>query len=344
MDQQLGEWLRGTGPDPAIAVCTRVRLARNVQGYRFSPTMTLDESEELERFVSGALTRPEFGRGLSVIDVDALTSVDRQVLIERHLISRELAAAERSRSVAFDERESISIMVGEEDHIRTQVFRSGFDLDAAYGEAEAIDNDLLAQVPLAFSEEFGFLTSCPTNVGTGLRISVMLHLPGLVWASEIEKISNALQKVNLTVRGLYGEGSRALGDFYQVSNQMTLGKSERAIRTDVEEAVARMIRCENDVRSALLGGESRGRTLDRVHRALGTLEHAQILSSEECLNCLSAVRFGVEQGLLEELSLEQLNRILLHAQPAHLQRSAGATLDAPERDQRRAWLVRDILG
>lgn len=339
----LGAWLQSDGPDHAISICTRVRLARNVQGYRFSTTMTPDEAKELDAFVTEALTRDGFEYDLHATDVEKLDTIERQVLIERHLISRELANANRARSVVVDQDESISIMINEEDHLRAQVFRPGFDVEAAFAEAEALDDALLGRLPLAFSEEFGFLTSCPTNTGTGLRASIMLHLPGLVWAEEIEKASNTAQKIHLAVRGLYGEGSRALGDFYQVSNQVTLGCSERQVLADVHAAVGRLITWEREVRQALLTGDSRARTLDRIHRSLGTLEQARILSSEECLSCLSAVRFGVEQGILEHLTIDHLNRILLMSQPGHLQRSAERELDATERDVRRAELVREIL-
>jgi protein arginine kinase len=343
LHEGLGQWLAGEGPDSSIALCTRVRFARNVQGYRFSPQMTAPEARELQAFVEERIGGTRLGPDLRHIHLDEIDRLDRQVLIERHLISRELANAERRRSVAVDHDESVSIMVNEEDHLRVQVFRSGNRVDETYAAAEGVDDRLLAAVPIAFSEEFGFLTSCPTNAGTGLRISVMLHLPALVWADEIEKAANTAQKIHLAVRGLYGEGSRALGDFYQVSNQVTLGATERQIAADVKAAVDRLITWEREVRAALLRGESRARTLDRVHRAHGVLTHARILSSEECLNCLSAVRFGVDQELLDAVDPRHLNRILLQTPPGHLQRRAGAALDRAERDQRRANLVREIL-
>jgi protein arginine kinase len=342
-DFQLGEWLKGSGPESDIAICTRVRFARNVQGYRFSTNMTMDEAKELNSYVGEQITACEECTDLKVVDLPGLGELERNVLMERHLISREHANAEKSRSVAVDQGESVSIMINEEDHIRAQVFRSGFQVPEAYQRAETIDEALLAQLPLAFSEEFGFLTSCPTNVGTGLRVSVMLHLPGLVWAEEMEKASLTAQKIHLAVRGLFGEGSRAIGDFYQVSNQVTLGRSEDHILSDVASAVERMVSWEREVRSALLRGESELRTIDRVHRALGTLKSAHILSSEECLTCLSALRFGAEQGILPDLNTQDLNTILLLSQPAHLQRIAKERLDAGARDLRRAKLVREIL-
>jgi protein arginine kinase len=342
-EQSLGEWLRAEGPDADIALCTRVRFARNVQGYRFSTSMSADEATELNGFLTGQVQNLDIDEPLEILDVAAMEDLERSVLMERHVISRDLATADRSRSVAVNACQSISIMINEEDHLRMQAFRSGLQLADTYARAEQLDESLVAAVPLAFSEEFGFLTSCPTNTGTGLRVSVMLHLPGLAWADEMEKAIHTAQKIHLAVRGLYGEGSRALGDFYQVSNQVTLGRSEDRILGDVTSAVERLVSWERKVREALLQGESRPRTMDRVFRALGALQHAHILTSEECLNSLSAVRFGVQQGLIAQLSLRQLNQILLLTQPAHLQQLHGRRLDAPERDLLRAALVRRIV-
>ena len=338
-----GEWLQGKGPDADIAICTRVRLARNLQGFHFSTRQTEAEAKELVDFVLSRLQQglPE---QLQTVDLESLDDVERMVLVERHLISRELAGSRRARSVAINPAESVALMINEEDHLRAQVFQSGLQTEGAWQRAEALDEALMQRLPLAWSEEFGFLTSCPTNTGTGLRLSVMVHLPGLVWADEIEKATNTAQKIHLAVRGLYGEGSRALGDFYQVSNQVTLGRSEQQILADVQLAVGKMVQWERDVREALLRGAARNRTLDRVHRALGTLERAQILSSEEALNCLSALRMGVHHGLLEGFDVQSLNKALLLSQPGHLQRHTRERLTPEERDLRRARLLRQVLG
>ncbi len=340
---QPGEWLRGQGQDADIAICTRVRLARNVTGFGFYTTMQPDDSAELVQVLNRALTRADFPERLRIVDLAGLGEIERSVLMERHLISRDLAVADRPRSVAVNEQESVSVMVNEEDHVRAQVFQSGFAVQATYDRAERLDDALMADVPYAFSEELGFLTSCPTNVGTGLRMSVMLHLPGLVWADEIDKATATIQKISLAVRGLYGEGSRALGDFYQVSNQVTLGRSERDIVRDVGSAVERLMTWEREVREALLRGDSRCRTLDRIHRALGILERAYILSSEEALNLLSAARFGVHAGLIGGLAIREVNTALLLSQPAHLQRMHQSTLTSEQRDEHRASLMRGIL-
>lgn len=343
-DFRGGEWLQGSGPDADIAICTRVRLARNLQGYHFSPCQTPSEARELTDFVTSQLTRPGLPERLSIIDLQSTDELERTILVERHLISRELAQSRRPRCVAVNEDESVALMVNEEDHMRLQVFQSGLQPASAWQRAEGLDEALMQRMPLAWSEEFGFLTSCPTNTGTGLRLSVMVHLPGLVWADEIEKATNAMQKVNMAVRGLYGEGSRALGDFYQVSNQVTLGSSEQQILSNVQSAVTSIVRWEREVREALLRGAARNNTLDRVHRALGTLERAQILSSEESLGCLSALRLGAHHGLVEGFDTPSLNKALLLSQPGHLQRFTKERMNPEDRDLRRARLVREVLG
>lgn len=339
-----GTWLLGTGPESDIAICTRVRLARNLQGFPFAPCLEETQARQLYEFVVGRLKQTGLPEKLDVLDLESVDELERTVLVERHLISRELAASKRRSGVAVDAEESVAIMIGEEDHLRVQVFAPGLQTEAAWQRAERLDDALLQRLPMAWSEEFGFLTSCPTNTGTGLRLSVMLHLPGLVWSDEIDKATNTAQKIHLAVRGLYGEGSRALGDFYQVSNQVTLGRDEAKIQNDVLLAVGSMVKWEREVRAALLRGVARVRTLDRVHRALGTLERAQILTSEEALGCLSALRFGLEEELVDGFEVAAINRALLLSQPGHLQRHTREALKPDERDQRRAQLLRDVLG
>lgn len=339
-----GTWLQGSGPESDIAICTRVRLARNLRGFQFSTCLAEAESRQLYDLVVARLRQGGLPEALSIVDLGPIDELERTVLVERHLISRELAASKRPTGVAVDAAESVAIMINEEDHLRLQVFAPGLQTEAAWRRAERMDDALIQRLPLAWSEEFGFLTACPTNTGTGLRLSVMLHLPGLVWSEEIDKATNTAQKIHLAVRGLYGEGSRALGDFYQVSNQVTLGRDENQIQNDVLLAVGRIVQWEREVRGALLRGSARVRTLDRVQRALGTLERAQILSSEEALGCLSAVRFGVEEELLDGFEIAAVNRALLLSQPGHLQRHTRELLKPDERDQRRAQLLREVLG
>lgn len=341
---RAGAWLSGTGPEHDIAICTRARLARNLQGFPFAPRLQEAEGRELYDLVTSQLRQPGLPEQLAIVDLETVDELERTVLVERHLISRELASSKRPSGVAFDTGESVAIMINEEDHLRVQVFAPGLECEAVWKRAERLDDALLQRLPMAWSEEFGFLTACPTNTGTGLRLSVMMHLPGLVWSEEIDKATNVAQKIHLAVRGLYGEGSRALGDFYQVSNQITLGRDEAQIQADVFLAVSRIVQWEREVRGALLRGSARTRTLDRVYRALGTLERAQILTSEEALGCLSALRFGVEEDLLDGFDTASINRALLLSQPGHLQRHTRERLQPDERDQRRAHLLRETLG
>jgi protein arginine kinase len=219
-----GEWLRGTGPEADIVISSRIRLARNLAAFPFTNRATNHQRGEIESLLRDRIAKLELDPNLSYLNVPALSPLDRQLLVERQLISRELASAEGPRGVALGPRETVSLMVNEEDHLRLQVMRSGFSLDEAWQDIDKVDDLLEQRVSYAFSEEFGYLTACPTNVGTGMRSSVMLHLPALVMIKHIEKVFRALQKINLAVRGLYGEGSRASGDFYQISNQVTLGK------------------------------------------------------------------------------------------------------------------------
>jgi protein arginine kinase len=338
-----GEWLRGSGPESDIVICTRARLARNVDGFAFSPMIQEEEARELNKLLSRRVLEAMPSGALKYTDLLEATELDRQVLLERHLISRELSGGTRARGVVISGTEDVSIMINEEDHLRLQVFRSGFRVEDAWLEVEKLDEAIGGRLRFAFSEDYGFLTACPTNVGTGLRISAMLHLPGLVWSKQIEKAHNAVQKLHLAVRGLYGEGSRATGDFYQISNQVTLGRPESDIRRDVALAVLKIVTWEREIRQELFE-KSRIVLEDRVMRALGVLERARTLTSEEALDNLSHVRVGIHLGLIKELEIPKLNRLLLLTQPGHLQVLEGRPLEPAERDVLRARRVRQILG
>jgi protein arginine kinase len=234
-------------------------------------------------------------------------------------------------------------MINEEDQLRLQVMRSGFALDEAWQEIDRVDDLLEQKLTYAFSEEFGYLTACPTNVGTGMRASVMLHLPALQLAKQIEKVFRALQKINLVVRGLYGEGSRASGDFYQISNQVTLGKSETAILNEIRDVIPQVILYERQARTTLVH-ENRQWLHDKVSRAYGTLQSATMMTSEETMDLLSSVRLGINLGLLEDvITIPTVNELFIHTQPAHLQKLMGSTLDGEERNAARARYLRTRL-
>jgi protein arginine kinase len=338
-----GDWLIEDGPERDIVMSSRIRLARNLEGFPFVPQATEAQKEEIEGIVRGRLMKTIFAEDGTYEDVDALDDVGRQFLIERHLISRELAASEGKRGVAYSASEVSAVMVNEEDHCRLQVIRAGFELDRTWEEMLTLDDALEKELDFAFSPQFGFLTACPTNVGTGMRASVMLHLPALVMTKEIEKVFQAVTKINLAVRGLYGEGTQASGDFYQISNQVTLGKSESSVIDNIKRVVPRIILYERNVREHLMT-ESRVSLEDRVFRAYGILRNARSISSEESTNHLSALRLGVSLGLIEDLGRAKVNELFILTQPGHLQRSAGRELDPRERDERRATFLREKLG
>src|SRR5213593_2583440 len=337
-----GEWLRGTGPESDIVISSRIRLARNLAAFPFTNRANAHQKGEIEALLRERIAKLELDPELSYLNVPGLSPLDRQFLVERQLISRELAAAEGPRGVALGPQETVSLMVNEEDHLRLQVMRSGFALDEAWQDIDRVDDLLEQRVSYAFSEEFGYLTACPTNVGTGMRSSVMLHLPALGWTKQIEKVFRALQKINLAVRGLYGEGSRASGDFYQISNQVTLGKNESQILTEIREVIPQIITYERQARATMVR-ETRQALQDRVSRAYGTLCSATMMTSEETMDLLSSVRLGVNLGLLDDITIPTVNELFIQTQPAHLQKIMGASLDGEERNAARARYLRNRL-
>jgi protein arginine kinase len=343
LTQSNGEWLRGTGPESDIVVSSRIRLARNLASFPFTSRASAHQKAEIDQLLRDKIARLDLQPSLEYLQLPGLPPLDRQLLVERQLISRELANTEGPRGVAVAPSETISIMVNEEDHLRLQVIRSGFALDECWQDVDRLDDLLEQRVHYAFSEEFGYLTACPTNVGTGMRASVMLHLPALVLAKQIEKVFRALQKIHLAVRGLYGEGSRASGDFYQISNQVTLGKSETTILTEIREVIPQIIQYERQARNALTR-ENRQLLHDKVRRALGTLRSAMMITSEETMDLLSSVRLGINVGLLEDITVPTVNELFIHTQSAHLQKLMGAALDTEERNTARARYLRSRLG
>jgi protein arginine kinase len=336
-----GEWLRGVGPESDIVISTRIRLARNLADFPFIRCCKPVDRTAIEQTMRQRVLTREAFEHLTYLDVVELSSVDRQFLVERQLISRELAEADGARGVAIDPKERFSIMVSEEDHFRVQVMHSGLALHETWAQIDRIDDEIEAAVSYAFHEQLGYLTACPTNVGTGMRVSVMLHLPALVMTHQIEKVFRSLQKISLAVRGLYGEGSQAMGDFYQISNQITLGRTELELIEQVGEVVPAIIDYERRAREFLLK-ESPNDLHDRVSRAHGILSTAQTISSEETMHLLSSVRMGVNLGLLD-IDIAMLNKLFIHTQPAHLQKISGSDLDTADRNIERATYLQSHL-
>jgi len=342
LTQNTGEWLRGDGPESDIVISSRVRLARNLSDFPFIRKCSTKQRTQIAATVQQAFDRSEIGTQAEYIDVSKLGDLDRQFLMERQLISHELSDAEGTRAVILDPHERFSIMINEEDHLRLQVMQSGFDLDHGWTRINELDDTLEAHLQFAFTSKFGYLTACPTNVGTGLRVSVMLHLPALVATKQIERVFRALGKINVAVRGLFGEGSQFMGDFYQVSNQTTLGKTEEELIQRVREVVPQLIEYERKAREFLLN-EDREDLSDLVSRAHGILKTAKKISSEETMHYLSKVRLGINLGLIEGLNIPTLNKMFIHTQPAHLQKLRGRKLSGSDRNTERANYLQQYM-
>ncbi len=343
LTNHAGEWLRGAGPLYDVVISTRVRLARNLAGYPFlskcTPAQRQEICDRLREAVLGLSLAPE----LFYVDVEQASDLNRRLLVERHLVSRQHAEGQGARGVAISGDETLAVMVCEEDHLRIQVLRSGLELDSTYAAIDRIDDLLESQLVYAFSGRFGYLTACPTNVGTGIRVSVMLHLPALRMTGEIEKVFRAARDMRLAIRGLYGEGTEALGDFFQLSNQTTLGRTEDDILRDFRDQILpRVIEYELRAREGLISHKAAAID-DRIHRALGLLRSARLISSEETLGLLSHLRMGVNLGRLPEVSLATVNELFLLTQPAHLQKIHGREMDPDERAEVRAAYIRKRL-
>lgn len=339
---RVGSWLLGEGPEADIVISSRIRLARNLESRPFLYRASEDEKTDVERYLhekTGDLSMPGNGH---YFRLDKLNALKRLLLVERHLISKEHASGSGARGVLISGNESSAVMVNEEDHLRIQVLHSGLQLEQTWLEINDLDSEIEKRVNYAFSPQFGYLTCCPTNVGTGLRASVMIHLPALVMTKQIAKVFESVSKIGLAVRGLYGEGTYASGDFYQISNQLTLGKSEMAIVENICSVVPQIVRYERTVRDTLLK-QSRALLEDRVWRAYGLLENARVISSEETLDLLSAVRLGINLQMIETLDMGSVNVLFILTQPAHLQMMYKKKLDVSYRDQARAEFVRNRL-
>jgi protein arginine kinase len=337
----LSLWMNGEGADSDVVISSRVRIARNLRRLPFpmmaDPSQSLSVMEMLlEVEESGKLN----GLGkLEQIRLSELTELEKQVLVEKHLISPNLANDSRNGALILSPKEDISVMINEEDHLRIQCLGAGFQVHEVWDQASKIDDIFEEQVDYAFDEKHGYLTSCPTNVGTGIRVSVMMHLPALVMTGQISRILSAITQVGLAVRGMYGEGSEATGNLFQVSNQITLGQSEHEIIENLFQVVRQMIEHEKSARSKLLT-DSRHRVEDRVRRSFGILSQAIIMDSKEASQRLSDLRLGVHLGLLPELDDRTLNELLVSTQPGFLQQTFGEALSPEQRDRSRAEIIR----
>jgi len=362
LSSDINEWFNGKGPLADVVVSSRVRLARNLAGHKFLSRCSDAEKAEILAKLKEVLMSVELGDKVYYFSVDKAPALSRNFLVERHLISRHHAFGKGPRGVVLAKHESFTAMINEEDHLRIQILKAGCQLGACLEQINTIDDLIEQKVDYAFSPRFGYLTACPTNLGTGIRVSVMLHLPALKMTGQIEKFFNAAKDMNLAVRGLFGEGSEAASDLYQLSNQVTLGVSETQIVERFENTIIpEIVEYEKAARNHLLANQTHLLD-DKISRAMALLQNARLISSEEALFLLSHLRLGLNMAEhmgastpainrlcamrgseRSPLSIESINRLFMLTLPAHLQLNHGRTLDATDRDALRARIIRSAL-
>src|SRR5512140_1087638 len=336
------ESARRKGPHDRIVMSSRVRLARNLKDASFPGWAKKAERIRVLELIRPAVQAlPEMADAFAEA-MDNLSTLDKQILVERHLISREHAAKSAGSGLVLNRDETLCVMINEEDHLRMQALRPGLQLRQAWMTIDQADSILEKQLEYAFSPELGYLTACPTNLGTGIRVSAMLHLPGLVLGEQINPIIQSVNKLGLAVRGLYGEGTEALGNVFQVSNQMTLGEGESAIVERLEKVLAQIIEHEENARGTLLEKKPK-MVYNHIGRAYGILANAHSISSKETMNLLSLMRLGVDIGLFPGVDRGLVDELFILTQPAHLQKQHSEKLTAEERDLLRADMLRERL-
>ncbi|MBB6217394.1 protein arginine kinase [Anaerosolibacter carboniphilus] len=340
----MAKWMEQLGPESDIIISSRIRLARNIEEFPFPVALTKNKSKELIKKVRNAILEGNttLKNDFEGFELEELPQLEKQALVEKYLISAALVDQAEKSAVLLNKDESVSIMINEEDHIRIQCLLPGFQLNEAWNTADKIDDVLEGNIKYAFDEELGYLTSCPTNVGTGIRASVMVHLPALTMTGYINRILQAASQIGLAVRGIHGEGTEFTGNIFQISNQLTLGRNEGEIIANLKDVTLQIIQKERDARNTLLSS-NRIQLEDRMYRSYGILVNARILSSQEFMKLLSDLRLAVDMKIIEGISLNVINQMMVMAQPAYLQKSAGKPLSVNERDIRRAMIVREKL-
>ena len=343
MNDAISPWMREAGPENDIVLSTRIRLARNFENEIFPVIADEKDLQRITTYFKQKYHQTSFGqyKNLELIEMSNLTHIEKRVLVEKHLISPYLANA-RAAAVLVSENEQVSIMINEEDHIRMQLYFPGFQLSTALQEAFKLDDWLEEDIDFAFDEEKGYLTSCPTNVGTGMRASVMIHLPALVITKRINQMIPAINQLGFVVRGIYGEGSEALGNIFQISNQITLGKTEEDIVSDLQSIIVKLVEQERLARDELMKRSS-DRLEDQIYRSYGVLKYSRIMESSEAATRISNVRLGIDLGIIKDISHSILNELMVLTQPGFLQHYANQALTASERDILRATLIRERL-
>lgn len=333
------KWYQQCGEQGDVVLSTRIRLARNVQHLPFPSAMSVEQKKDVATRLFDILLERE-GEAFSHIWMDSLSELQALSMVERHLISPQFSHRGEGEALILSADESVSIMACEEDHLRIQVMRPGLDLDGAFQEADCWDTYLDNRLHFAFDARLGYLTQCPSNLGTGMRASLMLHLPALQEKGIVQQLSATVSKLGLTIRGLYGEGSSSKGAIYQLSNQVTLGITEQEAIENLKGIAEQIIKEERACRETLTQTPA---VQDRIFRSLGILQNARLLSGKEFMSLISNVRMGISSGLIEALSLENISTLLIDVQPATLTLDAARALEAPERDALRAQTVRNRL-
>lgn len=336
-------WLVDSGPGSDIAISSRIRLARNIQGMPFPAAAAAKQLEQVQDAAEQALKKSTvIGKKYLDFHMSDYSDVERQILLERRLISSEFLKKDQHTSLFVKQDESCAVMINEEDHLRIQALRPGLQLLKVWEQINKLDSELEKSLPYVYDSQLGYLTSCPTNVGTGMRASVMLHLPGLVLSGKINAAIQGINKLGMAVRGIFGEGTDNRGNLFQVSNQSTLGESETQIIERLSTVITQLVTHEKNCRSNLLKNKKYF-LLDHVGRSYGILRHAYTLSSEEALNSLSDIRIGVDMGMFNSVDLHTVNKLFLTINPAHLQKFAQKELNSQDRDIFRAAFVRKQL-
>jgi protein arginine kinase len=333
---------RRKGPHDRIVMSSRVRLARNIKDASFPGWAKKPERVKILETIRPAIAALPEMKDSFAESMDNLSTLDKQILVERHLISREHAAKSSGSGLVLNREETLSVMINEEDHMRMQALRPGLQIRHAWNAINQVDSELEKKLDYAFNPDLGYLTACPTNIGTGIRVSAMLHLPGLVLAEQINPIIQSVNKLGLAVRGLYGEGTEALGNVFQVSNQMTLGESENGIVERLEKVLGQIIEHEENARATLLEKKAK-MVFNHIGRAYGILANAHTITSKETMNLLSLMRLGVDMGVFPGVDRSLVDELFLVTQPAHLQKQHSEKLTAEERDLLRADMVRERL-
>ncbi len=341
--EKPAEWLTGQREESEMVLSCRVRLARNIDKCPFTHMARPSVLREIGNEITNVLQKSPSLQEAFIINLEEISEPERMILMERHLISYDMVKNFRNRALVVQLGEKLSVMINEEDHLRLQSIESGLSIQQAYEIIDRLDNEIDERLLYAFSENLGYLTACTTNVGTGLRVSAMVHLPGLVLSNEIGNVIKSLSNVRFAVRGMHGEGSEAMGNFFQISNSITLGLSEEETVKNLETYVSNLLEFEKRAREDLLK-EARSLLEDKICRAYGILKSARLVTSKEAMGLISEVRMGVGLGIINTVGIADLNELLIMIKPMHLQNLYGRTMGSRERDRARADYIRTRLG